>query len=77
VPKIEEIKAAAVIDLELRLHKILRNLPLEEEQRETLKKQIDTAEAKVVNKMLFGLRDTVSQKTFRECVEGLEKIYEK
>ena len=77
IPKIQEIKKSAVTDLELRLHKIIRALPMEEEQRAALQKNIDTAAGKVINKMMFGLRDTVSQKTFQECVEGLEKIYEK
>ena len=30
---------------------------------------------KVANKMLFGLRDNISGEAFRECVEGLEKVY--
>lgn len=77
IPKIQGIKESAVVDLELRLHKILRALPMEEGQKAALQKDIDAAAAKVVNKMMFGLRDTVSQRTFRECVEGLEKVYEK
>lgn len=76
VPKIREIKESAVTDLDLRLHKILRSLPIEEAERAVLQKQIGTAAGKVVNKMMFGLRDTVSQKVFRECIEGLEKVYE-
>lgn len=76
IPKIQGIKESAAMDLELRLTKILRALPLEEGEREALRGQIDAAAAKVVNKMMFGLRDAVSQKTFRECVEGLEKVYE-
>ena len=77
VPKIRDIRESAVVDLELRLHKIIRSLPLDEEQQKTLENSIGTAAGKVVTKMMFGLRDTVSQKAFRECVEGLEKVYEK
>ena len=77
VPKIRGIRESAVVDLELRLHKIIRSLPLDEEQQKTLENSIGTAAGKVVTKMMFGLRDTVSQKAFRECVEGLEKVYEK
>ena len=32
---------------------------------------------KVINKMLFALRDSVNEKAFLECVAGLEKTYEK
>ena len=39
-------------------------------------KAIDTAAGKVVNKMIFGLRDSLEQDAFMECVAGLEKVYE-
>ena len=35
-----------------------------------------TAAGKVVNKLIFGLRDSLNQDAFLECVEGLEKLYE-
>lgn len=76
IPRIQEIKEEAVTDLNLRLHKILHKLPLSEEEREDLEKSIDTAAGKVVTKMIFGLRDTLDQKEFLDCVEGLEKLYE-
>ena len=38
---------------------------------------VDTAMGKVINKMLFALRDSVNEKAFLECVAGLEKTYEK
>ena len=34
------------------------------------------AAGKVVNKLIFGLRDSLNQDAFLECVEGLEKLYE-
>lgn len=77
IPKIQGIKEQAVTDLDLRIQKVLKELSVEEGERQALQKNIETAAAKVVNKMMFGLRDTISQKAFRECVEGLEKIYEK
>lgn len=77
IPKIQEIKANAAKDLNLRMEKVIRELPVNKGEREQLQEHIDTAVGKVVNKMVFGLRDSVSQRTFRECVEGLERIYEK
>ena len=76
IPRIQKIKANAAMELELRLQKMMKDLPVDLAQREELQKSIETATEKVVNKMMFGLRDTVSQKTFRECVEGLERVYE-
>lgn len=49
---------------------------MEQKDRESLLRAIDTAAGKVVNKMIFGLRDSLEQEAFLDCVEGLEKIYE-
>mgnify|MGYP006874291616 CR=1 FL=1 len=50
---------------------------LEELEKEQLLSAVDRAMEKVVNKMLFGLRDSMNEKAFLECVAGLEKTYEK
>lgn len=76
IPRIQEIKADAVEDLNLRIEKILKNTPMEEGDREKLLQAVDTAAGKVVNKLIFGLRDSLNQEAFLECVAGLERIYE-
>lgn len=76
IPRIQEIKDDAVQDLNLRIMKILKNTPMEESDREHLLKAVDTAAGKVVNKLIFGLRDSLNQDAFLECVAGLEKLYE-
>ena len=76
IPKIQEIKEDAVTDLDLRIQKIIRNLPLEQKDQDDLKNSIDTAVGKVVTKMIFGLRDSLEKETFIACVEGLSKVYE-
>lgn len=76
IPRIQEIREEAVTDLNLRLHKILHKLPLNEQEKEELETAIDTAAGKVVTKMIFGLRDALEKDVFAECVEGLEKLYE-
>ena len=49
---------------------------MQEEDRINLLEAVDTAAGKVVNKMIFGLRDSLNQDAFLECVAGLEKVYE-
>ena len=66
----------AVNDLNLRIAKILKKTPMEDDDRQNLVKAVDTAAGKVVNKLIFGLRDSLNQEVFLECVAGLEKIYE-
>ena len=76
IPRIQEIKAEAVQYLNLRIEKILKKTPRQEEDRVQLLEAVDTAAGKVVNKMIFGLRDSLNQEAFLECVAGLEKVYE-
>lgn len=76
IPRIQEIRDDAVEDLNLRIEKILKKTPMEQEDRQKLLEAVDTAAGKVVNKLIFGLRDCLNQETFLECVAGLEKLYE-
>lgn len=76
IPRIQEIREDAVHDLNLRIAKILKNTPMEASDRDRLEKAVDTAAGKVVNKLIFGLRDSLNQEAFLECVAGLERIYE-
>ena len=76
IPRIQEIKEKAARDLGLRLQKKIRGLPVEEKEQRRLQEEIQSAAVRAVNKMLFGLRDNVDAGTFRECLDGLEKVYE-
>ncbi len=76
IPRIQEIRHEAETDLSLRLHRILAKLPLGEEEKKDLDASIRSSAGKVVNKMIFGLRDALEKDAFRDCVEGLEKVYE-
>ena len=77
IPRIQEIKESAVNDFNLRIMKPLKNTHMEDGEKEQLMKAVDRAMEKVVNKMLFGLRDSMNEQAFLECVAGLEKTYEK
>lgn len=76
IPRIQEIQADAVTDLNLRIQKIIQKLPLPEKERQQLLGSIDTAAGKVVGKMMYGLRDYLDGMQFRGCLDGLEKLYE-
>ena len=75
IPRIGKIKEEVATDLDLRLYKILHQLPMEVFEKETLEKKIHRAAQKVTNKMLFELRGRISDAAFRECIDGLEEIY--
>ncbi|MGN0335116.1 MAG: glutamyl-tRNA reductase [Lachnospiraceae bacterium] len=76
IPRIQKIKEEAAEDLKRRVIKTLQKTPMADGDRENLLDAIDTAAAKVVNKMIFGLRSSLETEEFKNCVEGLERLYE-
>lgn len=76
IPRILKIQNESVHDLDLRIHKVLQKTPMEEVDRQKLAQTIEKAAGKVVNKLIFGLRDNLEKEVFLECVAGLEKVYE-
>ncbi|MDO5345401.1 MAG: glutamyl-tRNA reductase [Lachnospiraceae bacterium] len=76
IPRIQRIKELAAKDVDARLTRVLKGLPLDREQEELLGRQIDGAAARMMNKLLFGLKEGVSENAFRECMEALEKLYD-
>lgn len=75
-PRIQEIKKEAVKDLNLRIQKTMNKTTMQTKEREELLETIDIAAEKVVNKMLFGLKDSLERDAFAACIAGLEKVYE-
>ncbi|MDO4647535.1 MAG: glutamyl-tRNA reductase [Eubacteriales bacterium] len=76
IPRIQELQQDAVEDLNLRIQKNVRKMMNSPEESEQMISMVDQAMAKVVGKMIFGLRDQLDPDQFLECVSGLEKIYE-
>ncbi|MDO4344272.1 MAG: glutamyl-tRNA reductase [Eubacteriales bacterium] len=83
IAKVQQVRAAAVEDFHLRTQKQVRELeklsmmPPEESraQLQTFQEYMEAAAGKVINKMMFGLRGKVSERTFCECVEALGELY--
>jgi glutamyl-tRNA reductase len=75
IPVIEDLKQKIADDLEPRLKRELRELPIEEECRRQLQEDIKAATVRAMNKMLFGLRDGLDRMTFCRSLDCLEKIY--
>lgn len=75
-PRVQVIKANAVNEFNSKIMKTMNKTEMDDENRENLLKMLDSAVGKVVNHLIFGLRDCLKQEEFAECVEGLEKLYE-
>lgn len=76
IPKIQRIKGSVVEDLNLRIEKTYKKASIDDEERGLLLESVDLAAAKVVNKMLFGLKEALDQETFRQCLEALGRLYD-
>lgn len=75
VPRIQQIGGACGQEFSWRMEKELKHIPLAEEEKENLRGQMAQTTAKVVDKLLFALRDQVDTDTLRQCVEVLEQVY--
>lgn len=85
IEKVQNIKKYAVEDFHLRIQnqmKAARKIPelspeQGEEKVEALQEYVETAAEKVINKLIFGLKGNVSQRTFQDCIEAMEKTFAK
>lgn len=77
IPLVKQIADLAAKDIGNRVWGVSRKLEIEEECRESLEKNIADASKKVVDKLIFGLRDNINIDTWRECIEGMNRIYNK
>ena len=75
IPKVQEISGRAARDVVWRTGKAVKGLKLTGEDREGLERSMEEAAAKVVGKLMFGLRDSLSAEAFRECLEVLGQVY--
>ncbi|MDD3220326.1 MAG: glutamyl-tRNA reductase [Lachnospiraceae bacterium] len=76
ISRIQFVKEEAVKDMELRVSKYMRQAPMDEDEKWKLQGHYDKAAEKVINKMIFGLRDCLEPEAFLACIDGLEKLYE-
>lgn len=75
IPIVKQIADLAAKDIGNRVCGVSSKLNIEDECKASLEKTIDEASKKVVDKLLFGLRDNVTIDTWRECIESMNKIY--
>lgn len=76
MPRIQYIKEEAVNDLNLRIEKYIKSSSLEEAEKSNLIQTISKAADKVMNKMIFRLRDDLKEEDFINCIDSWEQLYE-
>ena len=75
IPYVGDICKNAATDVNLRLEKRLKQIELSQHEKEHLEKSIYDATGKVINKMIFGLKENLEPEAFQECVEAIKKVY--
>lgn len=75
IPVIQRLKTDMAADLNPRLQKELKALPVNDAQRIRLQDDIEAAAVRTMNKMLFGLRDGLERSTFLDCLDCLQRLY--
>lgn len=73
--EVKDICRNAATDVNLRLEKRIKQIDINQHEREHLEKSIEDAAGKVINKLMFGLMDNLKPETFQECVEVIKKLY--
>lgn len=73
LPAIQKISEAAAEDVNWRMGKAIQKLSTGEKETLELKQAVVTASEKVINRMLFSLRDELEPEVFRRCIEILEE----
>lgn len=76
VPKVRQISSDAAFDVERRIEKVLKKSAGTGEEKKQIAESVEKAANKVVSKLLFQLKEEVPIDTWRECVEGMNHIFE-
>ncbi len=72
IPHIQHISRDAALDLHGRIEKSIRGLRVSDDDKKGLFSQIELSSGKVVSKILFILRDSLDEASFRQCVSAIE-----
>ena len=75
IPVIQAVSENAAVDVDMRIDKMIKKIEMDSTDKELLAASVHSATNKVVNKLMFGLRDNVSATTFLECMEALKNVY--
>ena len=76
VPTIQSISKTVAQDVHIRTAKSLKDCHLQQEQSIAMQNTIDTAANKAVAKLLYGLREHLTQDYFQACMKALAKSAE-
>ncbi len=75
LPRVQALSSRAAEDAVWRAGREVKKLGLTREGQRELEHGIEEATAKVIDKLLFTLRDSLEAENFQECLDALERAY--
>ena len=77
VPQIQQINHAVGLDTVARMIPYLKQVPLEQEEKEKLKQEITGASERMMNHILFSMRTRLKEDSFLDVMAAMQEIMEK
>lgn len=77
VSDIQSIVQLSVEDVIKRICHPIEDMGLQEEKKEQLQREMENAVKKTLGKLLFGLKDTMRQSLWQECLESMNRAASK
>ena len=74
VPRIQRLKEEAAMDVSARLTPALRKARLGPAERTEMNREVEGASARMMNRLLHGLRARLPEREFRACLDAMEQV---
>ena len=75
VKRIQTLKEHAGGDVDARLTPVFRGVAMEQEAKAELRKEIDGAAQRMMNRLLFGARAKLPEDVFSQCLDAMEEVF--
>lgn len=76
IPRIQALKEAAARNAGARLTPVYRGLSLNAEEKAALQKEVEGAAERMMNRLLFSMRDRLPNPVFSQCMEAMEFAFD-
>lgn len=76
IPRIQDLKSRTGKDVGDRMNPFFRYIALHEDEKSNLRQEVEGAAARMMNHLLFSLRDRLTDREFRDCLDAMEKAFD-
>ena len=73
-PRIAQIKSAAGEDVTARLKPLYKKMKLADEERELIRAEAEGASERMMNKLLYGMREKMSEHAYMSMLRAMEEV---